>query len=217
MVKFDINVMYDAFVRVLIANLPGKERILDIGSGDCSFRNIYPFVDSQITFTDLKDSDGLYFQKAMKELKDNEYYKFVETSAEDLSMFPDGSFDMVTMLSVVEHLTLEQQEKCFSEVYRVLSPAGLFVLAAPNREGRKLVNKYMKHPGHIEEPSFDEINNLLIKHNFKIINENDVGIIRLTKSDYNKIQVDPVLHADASASYCMWLICAKDNGEKHYG
>lgn len=43
--------------------------------------------------------------------------------------FPDSSVDSVLLLDVLEHLS--SPEVCFSEIYRVLKPSGIFVLKVP--------------------------------------------------------------------------------------
>ncbi len=48
--------------------------------------------------------------------------------------FTDHSFDRVTMLDIIEHLTPEQLSNMFQEVYRVLKPTGFAVIhTLPNR------------------------------------------------------------------------------------
>ncbi len=46
------------------------------------------------------------------------------------SNFPDGSFDGVVTVEVLEHVM--QDEKFLSEVYRVLKPGGFFLMTTPN-------------------------------------------------------------------------------------
>jgi ubiquinone/menaquinone biosynthesis C-methylase UbiE len=44
--------------------------------------------------------------------------------------FQDGSFDVVTMLAVLEHI--EQEQAMLQEIYRVLVPGGKLVLTVPS-------------------------------------------------------------------------------------
>ena len=44
--------------------------------------------------------------------------------------FPDESFDVVTMLAVLEHI--EYEEQILQEIYRILKPSGKLVLTVPS-------------------------------------------------------------------------------------
>jgi SAM-dependent methyltransferase len=49
--------------------------------------------------------------------------------------YPDASFGHVVAHDVLEHFTYEQLERLFTDVHRILRPAGLFVVLVPNRRG----------------------------------------------------------------------------------
>ncbi len=57
---------------------------------------------------------------------------FALLSAEDLSSFPDATFQIVVSKHNVEHLP--NPEQSIREISRVLSPNGLFVMATPNTD-----------------------------------------------------------------------------------
>ena len=200
----DINAFLDALTRVNITKLPYVDTILDIGSGACPLATQYPYMDTKITFTDIQNSDFNKFDEAKKTMT-GERFRFVYTSADDLSMFEDDSFDMVTNIHVIEHLTTEQQTKMMLEISRVLKKDGLLVLSTPTREGRKLVNKYKANSGHIEEYSYAEISKLLTGNNFKCININR-GIIYVDLL-LGKVKISPECHNEPEKSYAMWLLC----------
>ena len=164
----DINVLVDVLIRLQLTRLPHVEKILDLGSCDCTLMSTYPYLDTHITFTDLKDSDGNIFQKTREQNKHNDRFSFIETSCDDLSMFEENSFDMVTFSNVIEHLTTEQIDKTMIAIKRVLKPNGLLVAITPNKVGRKLLGKYLMHPGHIEEFTAEEMLSFMYKYKFKI-------------------------------------------------
>jgi SAM-dependent methyltransferase len=80
--------------------------------------------------------------------------KILPASATHLP-FPDGSFDLVTAIDVVEHLTPEDALRAVSETERVLRKGGLAVYATPNF----LDNRYWNTgtPG-FEDPDTTHIN-----------------------------------------------------------
>jgi SAM-dependent methyltransferase len=61
--------------------------------------------------------------------------------AADLA-FPDGHFDVVSMLAVIEHIA--EPEPVMAEVARVLRPQGLFVLTTPRRAAERLIRLYVR-------------------------------------------------------------------------
>jgi ubiquinone/menaquinone biosynthesis C-methylase UbiE len=57
---------------------------------------------------------------------------FALLSAEDLSPFPDATFQIVVSKHNLEHLP--HPEKSISEISRILAPGGLFLMATPNMD-----------------------------------------------------------------------------------
>lgn len=57
--------------------------------------------------------------------------EFVQASVLDLP-FDDGSFDMVTMWAVIEHIPLGTESRALEESARVLKPGGLLALSTPS-------------------------------------------------------------------------------------
>ena len=56
----------------------------------------------------------------------------VQTSLDDLSMFPDASFDHVFCLGVFPYIPEAVEPKCYRELRRVVKPGGHFVTAHEN-------------------------------------------------------------------------------------
>jgi len=207
----NINVFADALIRLEFTKLPQVKKMMDLGSSNCdSIIQTYPYVGTHITFTDLKNSDRGLFQKAMKEHKNNTRFSFVETSCEDLSMFEDNSFDMITFSNVIEHLTSKQIKKTMKGIKRVLKKDGFFILVTPNKIGRKIVGKYLAHEKHIEEFTGTEMLTLIDKYGFDTVNENQ-GIMKIIDNT-DSISVSPVIHNEIDNSYIIYLVC-KNRGE----
>jgi SAM-dependent methyltransferase len=64
----------------------------------------------------------------------NPLFGGVATSRDELG---DGSFDVVLLVEVIEHLLDDQIEPVLAEVHRVLAPGGRVVVTCPNGENRK--------------------------------------------------------------------------------
>jgi len=54
--------------------------------------------------------------------------------------FPDGAFDCVSMLAVIEHLKSPREVVC--EIHRILRPGGRLVLTTPKRRASLLISIY---------------------------------------------------------------------------
>lgn len=77
---------------------------------------------------------------------------FLLLSAEDLSVFPERCFQIVIAKHVLEHVP--DPGKAITEIARVLSPGGLFLLATPNLDSpaRRIKKEHwigFKDPTHI--------------------------------------------------------------------
>ena len=107
-------------LRKIRPHVPRNSVILDIGCGtNATFlKAISPHV---------KQGFGVDFK--VKEFKSSN----IETKQLRLEShlpFPDRSFQVVTMLAVLEHI--EQEKQILQEIYRVLIPGGKLVLTVPS-------------------------------------------------------------------------------------
>jgi SAM-dependent methyltransferase len=67
--------------------------------------------------------------------------------------FPDGSFDCVSMLAVIEHLKAPRE--VMREIHRVLKPGGRLVLTTPKRLASHLISIYAIGSEEEHEAYFD--------------------------------------------------------------
>ena len=207
--KFTINInaYHDVLARFKYTTLPFAEYILDVGSGPCLFRTIYPYTGSKITFLDMDDSDGNAFNIAKKELSDNPDYSFITGCSDDLSMLDDDSFDMVNFSQVFEHLTPDQIDKTMREINRVLKTDGLLILGTPAKEGRILTGNYKAHPGHIEEYTHDEMLSYFTMYGFLIANR-DFCLVKLEVED-DMLVITNTIHDNPDSAYTYFYVCKK--------
>ena len=101
---------------------------------------------------------------------------FIEGSAEDLSMFPDKSFDAVLDLCILHHV--EGWRTFFDECHRVLKDDGSIYIADLSKRCIHMVDAIL-HWGHAEEALFTlrEFEAEANKRGFSTVHKaNDLGL-----------------------------------------
>ncbi len=99
---------------------------LDVGCGDGRFLRVME--QRGVPRSGLY---GLELDKRVVErLRGQGYSSVFCGRAEDISSFPDGGIDLVTMFHVIEHV--DNPETVIGRVRRWLSPGGVFALETPN-------------------------------------------------------------------------------------
>jgi 2-polyprenyl-3-methyl-5-hydroxy-6-metoxy-1,4-benzoquinol methylase len=120
--------------RILFKNLPVCfTNLLDIGCGRNPWflqnTRIYTdltriHTDRTINITAIDSGDFTFVNSPVK-------FNFIKYKIKDTLPFKDNQFDLITMLAVLEHL--EQPEIVIKEIYRILKPAGTFIMTTPSK------------------------------------------------------------------------------------
>lgn len=107
-------------LRKVISHIPVGSKVLDVGCGRLAafLRAISPRIEQGI---------GVDFK--VKEIQFENIQTVQLRLAHELP-FADESFDVVTMLAVLEHI--EHEKPILQEIYRVLKPGGKLVLTVPS-------------------------------------------------------------------------------------
>jgi ubiquinone/menaquinone biosynthesis C-methylase UbiE len=100
------------------------DRALDIGCGNGKTVSALLQSGAQVTGLDFSDEAISYCKKTF-----GTKARFIVSDCSELP-FEDGSFDIVTMVHVLEHLDEGQLSMTVSEVKRVLSPGGKILVRA---------------------------------------------------------------------------------------
>jgi len=106
--------------------------------------------------------------------------------------FSDSMFGTVFCTEVLEHLTLSQIDKGLSEIKRVLSADGYFIITVPFNEDLNLGSyncpdcDKVFHPfGHLQSFNLKNISSLLKKGGFKIISKRILPLHLMAKLPYS--------------------------------
>jgi len=79
--------------------------------------------------------------------------------------FEDNFFDTVTVIETLEHI--ENDERAFSEIARVVKPSGLFFFSVPL--GMRFYNEVDVIAGHKRRYEIEDLRKLLARNNFRIL------------------------------------------------
>lgn len=105
--------------------VPWNSYVLDIGCG------YYP---QNLASLESKITKGVGIDLDIPEKSPSSKISFVKYKIERSLPFPDGEFDCVTILAVLEHL--EYPEEIIKECYRILKPGGRIIVTVPSNHSR---------------------------------------------------------------------------------
>ena len=157
------------FVREKIDN---QNYHLDIGCGSGTFLSI---LDSKFSAgIDISEKQITYANK--KYSTDNK--KFLQF--DKVIPFQDNSFDSVSMIELIEHLSDDEIANIFQQIYRVLKKGGKIYITTPNYLSLwpilefflNKVSKVSYEHQHISKFNFLNINKIIDKNKFNIIKKN---------------------------------------------
>lgn len=107
-------------LRRVISQIPEKSVLLDVGCGTSA--TFLKTISHQI-----KQGFGVDFK-----VDDTQFsnIKTTQLRLDNKLPFEDSSFDVVTMLAVLEHI--EKEQEILREIYRVLIPGGKLIITVPS-------------------------------------------------------------------------------------
>ncbi len=147
--------VYEEFKEIILKNIRGI--CLEVGCGDGIWTSILKDRCKMLVSFDLSE------YRVKNVYKTNPSIKFVVCDARRLP-FKENIFNTVVALEVIEHLPATKDHiKFLSEVKRVLSPSGRFLISTPNRPIYRLYKKITKDRDltHFSELSYYQFKRIL--------------------------------------------------------
>jgi SAM-dependent methyltransferase len=122
---------YFAVIRLLAERYSPELRVLEVGSGS---GGVTEFLQHPVTGVDPA------FERTADRRTD--WLEPVAGSVEALP-FPDGSFDAVLSVEMLEHVPPEERQRALDELFRVLAPGGRLIVTFPaDRVGEQLDRRF---------------------------------------------------------------------------
>lgn len=92
------------------------------------------------------------------------------------SDFPEGMFDVILALDVIEHIAKEECGEILTALYRLLKAGGYFIITTPNKKDlrSRFWGKKMNFKKHKEEYSLEEVEAFLKNGGFKILKKKGI-------------------------------------------
>lgn len=106
------------------------ERLLDIGCGDGVYTVRLADAFAQVDAIDIQQERLALFEERLLKQPTTTPVRIRTMSAAALD-YPDDTFDLVTAIEVLEHVT--ELDQALREIRRVLKPSGRLAITTPNR------------------------------------------------------------------------------------
>lgn len=154
-------------IRYLSEVLRRGQNILDIGAGDGRLTYLLRKLVEEVVGLESQ-SMPIKFAKLMFKVREVPDIPFVQADAVSLP-FKEGSFDVITLFDVIEHIPPESLLELFREMKRVLRGHGKVAITTPNKHSlRNRLWGHRSNPKHYQEYDVTELKGVLTAYGFKI-------------------------------------------------
>lgn len=139
---------------------PDPNSILDLGTADglmlSKIKKIFP----------TAECIGLEYSKDLIADNKDPGIRVIQGDVQDLTIFPDESFNVVIATAVIEHLA--KPKRMLSESHRVLRPGGIIILTTPQPFWEKLATliRHLPADDHQETFTIKKLREHLISQGF---------------------------------------------------
>lgn len=132
------------FIRKVVRK-DNVKKVLDYGCGNGLFYPLFRsvFTEAEVFGADISSVAIEQIKKKYPEISDR-----VNVINDDSTNFPNGFFDVVVSVEVMEHVT--DLDKYLTEIKRVLNKGGLFIWTTPCANKYSIEHIYSKLTGQIE-------------------------------------------------------------------
>ncbi len=123
------EIFTDAEIAFVLSKVDRSDHVLDMGCGTGRFT--VPMAERAASVTGVDISPHMLAVNGRKLAEHGLHADLREGDMTSLP-FPDGSFDVVTSMLALMHIPIEDRQRVFCEVARVLKPGGRLVIGVKN-------------------------------------------------------------------------------------
>ncbi|MDF2881390.1 MAG: Methyltransferase type 11 [Clostridiaceae bacterium] len=128
------KVEFTVTTKILDQYIKPRHKILELGAGTGVYSFYYAEKGNQVLATDITPKHIEIINEKLKATKNKINLTAETADAVDLSKYESESFDVVTCLGPLYHVTEEKlREKCIQEALRVLKKDGILAIAYINK------------------------------------------------------------------------------------
>ena len=208
-----------AFVR----SLPPARRILDLGGTNLQHEDGamvtmgYPYPFEELVIVDLPPDERhpLYNRGGVRSDTTSRLGRitYAYHSMEDLSTYPDESFDLVYSGQSIEHVPLDVAEKVLEGAFRVLRPGGQLALDTPNARVTRLQQAHFIDPDHKHEYTPEELEDKLARAGFDIVERKGLNLglrtVETGRFDEGEVAENVGVFSLPGSCYLLAYVCRK--------
>ena len=199
--------------------LPAATSILDLGGINSPLVDMgYAHAFRRMVMVDLApDERHMLYRDARFGPRDDVRIDVHAGDMTRLDAFGDDEFDLAWSGQSIEHVDRVAGARMCAEVFRVLSPGGMFCLDTPNRGMTALHTRGIGggfiHPEHKHEYEVTELRDLLVASGFEIAAAHGICEMPLTRSTgvfhYEDFVLGNPIVADPEAAYITYFAARK--------
>src|SRR5579875_3397132 len=208
-----------AFVR----SLPPARRILDLGGTNLQHEEGamvtmgYPYPFDELVIVDLPPDDRhpLYNRGGVRPDTVSRLGRitYAYHSMEDLSAYPDSSFDLVYSGQSIEHVSLSAADHVLEGAFRVLRPGGQLALDTPNALVTRLQQAQFIDPDHKHEYTPEELEEKLSRAGFEIVERKGLNLglrtVETGRFDEREVAENVGIFSLPGSCYLLAYVCRK--------
>ena len=208
-----------AFVR----SLPRARRILDLGGTNLQHEDGamvtmgYPYAFEELVIVDLppEDRHPLYNRGGVRSDTQSRLGKitYAYHSMEDLSAYPDESFDLVYSGQSIEHVPVDVADKVLEGAFRVLRRGGTLAVDTPNGRVTRLQQTEFIDPDHKHEYTPEELEEKLSRAGFDIVERKGLNLslksVQTGHFDAAEVAENVGIFALPASCYLLAFVCQK--------